>query len=774
MEFRKVLALRGPNIWARFPVLEAWVDLGTLPAPSSSDHVDFYNRLKSWLPSLPERPGSLGLAHVLENVVLELQIQTGAAVDFSRTAETAEPQVFRVAVQYEVEAHGRDCLSLAHQLCLAALHNSPCDPAKEIERLKFLYNETRFGPSTLAIVRAARDRGIPVHRLSVESLTQLGDGVRQRRFRTAVTDQTGAAAHEIAQDKELTKALLRQVGVPVPEGRPVTSPEDAWEAACEVGLPVVVKPRDGNHGRGVTLNLKCREHVMDAYRFALGAYRFGLAESEHAVLLERFAPGTEHRLLVVGGRMVAALRGEPDQVFGDGVHTVRELVEELNRDPRRGVFYRCLWLPVLLDEIALVTLEQQGLQFESIPEAGRKVIIHQNGEYTIDCTDEVHPEVAARAVLAAQTVGLDVAGMDIIATDISRPLEEQGGVIVEVNAGPAINMHLVPLVGKPRAVGAAILETMFAPGESGRIPLISVAGTEGRNVTTKLVAHVLRETGRQVGMTSAEGTFLNSRRLSRLDGTSAKSTRNILINPWVEAGVFETSAEGILHEGLGFDFCDVAVVTHLGENEDRDGEISSSEQAILQHTDSAYRTLMDSVASTGWAVLKADDPATAALAEHCRGGVVYFAQDEHHPLLSQHREQGGRVVFVRQQTVMLAEGSEERALISADQIPAAQAEHVLAAIGAVWALQISLETICEGLVSYLADAGSVKVCASACNGSGASHSSSSNGHSTHAGRNGSRNGKASHIAPSAMPASAGQPTAEEASLPASGSSEVTS
>lgn len=766
MEFRKVLALRGPNVWARFPVLEAWVDLGSQSALSPTNAANFYQRLKGWLPSLGDRSSKLNgkdtsaartetnLAHILENVALELQIYTAAPVEFACTAETADPRVYRVAVQYSEEGHGRACLALAHELCLAAFHDRPFNPALKIERLRWLYNEAAFGPSTKAIVQAARDRGIPIHRLCEESLTQLGDGVHQRRFRTAVTDQTGAIGHHIAQYKDLTKSFLRQVGVPVPEGRAVTSAEDAWEAAREVGLPVVVKPQDGNHGRGVSLNLKTREHVLEAYDCALSQAADG------GVLVESYAPGTEHRLLVVGGKMVAALRGEPDQVFGDGVQTVEELVNQLNRDPRRGEFYRCLWKPVLLDESAVFTLEQQGLQLNSIPEADRKVIIHQNGEYTIDCTEQVHPEVAARAVLAAQTVGLDVAGMDMIATDISRPLEEQGGVIVEVNAGPGINMHLVPLSGKRREVGQFILETMFPSGATGRIPMVAVAGTRGRTIATQRIGHILRHADLQFGMTTVEGTFFNARRLSRRDGTTATSVRNVRMNPWVQAGVFETSAEGIFHEGLGFDRCDVAVITHLGEEAERNAEIDTSEQPILQHTDSAYRTLMNSIAATGCAVLNANDPATAALAEHCCCGVVYFAFDERHPLLSRHREQGGRVVFVREQMVILADGIHETSLVSLEQIPTIDIELVLAVAGAAWSLHIPFKTIRTGLVSYSPAAiPADQPCTTSCNGQGASHSEASGSYKS----NGSHNGKSSHIAP----------TANEANMPASGSSEAT-
>ncbi len=364
-------------------------------------------------------------------------------------------QEYRLAVQFEEEQLARQTLASAVQLCLAAAGQGDYNPEAELSRLRSFADRYCLGPSTLSIVTAAQRRGIPTRRLDDRSLVQLGHGIHRRRIFTAETDRTSTIADDIAQDKELTKTLLRAVGVPVPAGRLVSDAADAWQAACEVGLPVVVKPRDANHGRGVSLNLSSRQQIEAAFQLA--------AVEGNGVLVESWARGAEHRLLVVADRMVAASRGEPEQVIGDGRHTILELVDELNRDPRRGLEFSFPLGKVELDALGLLTLEQQGYQPESVPATGVAVMIHYNGDLTTDETDEVHPDVAAQAVLAAQVVGLDVAGIDVIAGTLSRPLDEQKGVVIEVNAGPGLRMHLDPQRGTPRAVGELIAESLFSP-----------------------------------------------------------------------------------------------------------------------------------------------------------------------------------------------------------------------------------------------------------------------------------------------------------------------
>jgi cyanophycin synthetase len=717
MEFRKVLVLRGPNYWANFPVLEAWVDLGTLKDSPSDELPGFNDRLMAWLPTLIEHRCSIGerggfverlrrgtyQAHILEHVALELQSLSGIDVGFGRTRETSEEGVYKVAVEYQEEAVGRACLESAREICLAAVHDRPFDVAAELRRLRSLNQQTQLGPSTHSIVRAALARGIPARRLNTGSLVQLGYGSRQRRILAAETDRTGAIAESIAQDKELTRTLLRAVGVPVPEGRPVENAEDAWAAAQEIGLPVVVKPQFGNQGRGVATNLTTQQQVLSAYDAA--------RQEEATILVEQFAPGGDYRLLVVGDRVVAAARREPAQVVGDGRHTVEELVRIVNEDPRRGEDHATALSKIYLDAVALHVLADQGLSPNSVPPALSRVLIRRNanlstGGTATDVSELVHPEVAARAVEAARVIGLDIAGVDVVATDISRPLEEQRGVIVEVNAAPGLRMHLEPSAGKPRPVGDAIVGTMFADGETGRIPIVAVTGVNGKTTTTRFIAHILRGTGRRVGMTCTEGIYLDSRRIQSGDCSGPQSAQNVLLNPSVDAAVLETARGGILRAGLGFDRCDVAVVTNIGEGD----HLGLADIDTLDKLARVKRTVVDALAPTGVAVLNAQDPLVAEMATNCPGSVVFFSSEPNHPLIRAHRIKGGRAVVVRERMIMLCERDVEIPLVPLDRVPlthcgrvAFQVENTLAAVGAAWGLGLTRESIRSGLETFSGD-----------------------------------------------------------------------
>ncbi len=412
------------------------------------------------------------------------------------------------------------CLHTARELVLAAIHDRPFDVKGEIERLRDFSQEACLGPSTSAIVDAAKARNIPMRRLNAHSMVQFGYSAKLRRIQAAETDRSSAIAETIAQDKELTRILLKAVGVPVPEGRPVSDADDAWAAACDIGVPVVVKPRDGNQGRGVATNLTTREQIVAAYQAAL-------AESKQ-VVVERFAPGHDYRVLIVGGKVVAAARREPAQVLGDGIRTIRELVDLVNLDPRRGEHHATVLSKIKLDPVALGVLGDQGYTADSVPPAGTVVLIRRNGNLStggtaIDVTERVHPQVAARAVEAVQVIGLDIAGVDVVATDISAPLEEQGGVIVEINAAPGLRMHLQPSVGISRPVGEAIVATLFPDGDDGRIPIAAVTGTNGKTTTTRFIAHILRGKGLRVGMTCTDGIYVDSRRIDTGDCSGPRS-----------------------------------------------------------------------------------------------------------------------------------------------------------------------------------------------------------------------------------------------------------
>ncbi|MGA2619822.1 MAG: cyanophycin synthetase [Thermoguttaceae bacterium] len=716
MEFRKVLALRGPNIWTNAPVLEVWVDLGGLDRPST-EFPGFSERLMAWLPTMIEHRCSIGQrggffqrlrdgtypGHILEHVTLELQSLAGVEVGFGRARETSQPGVYRVVVKYHEETLARECLAAARELILAAIADRPVDLKAEIDRLRELAHEVCLGPSTKAIVAAALARGIPVRRLNSCSLVQLGYGARQRRIQAAETDRTGAIAEQIAQDKELTRLLLRSVGVPVPEGRPVVDADDAWAAACEIGLPVVVKPRDGNQGRGVATNLSTQEQVRAAYQAAL-------LESKQ-VIVERFASGHDYRLLCVGGKIVAAARREPAQVAGDGLHTVKELIDLTNLDPRRGEHHATVLSKIKLDAVALGVLADQGLTPDSVPPPGTVVLIRRNGNLStggtaIDVTERVHPQVAARAVEAAQVIGLDVAGVDVVAADISAPLEEQGGVIVEVNAAPGLRMHLEPSVGISRPVGEVIIGTLFPEGQDGRIPIAAVSGTNGKTTTARFLAHILRGAGLRVGMTCTDGIYIDGRRIDSGDCSGPKSAAAVLMNPAVEAAVFETARGGILREGLAFDRCDVAVVTNIGQGD----HLGLNEVHTAEDLAKVKRCIVDVVPPSGTAVLNANDPLVVAMEPYCAGKICYFALDGNHPVIVRHRHAGGQALFVRDNTVLLAEGPSEQALLPLERVPLTRGgrvgfhvENTLAAVAAALALAVPPDVIRARAESFAAD-----------------------------------------------------------------------
>jgi len=716
MEFRRVLALRGPNIWANYPVLEAWVALGELDRPST-DFPGMAERIMAWLPSMIEHRCSIGQrggffqrlrdgtypCHILEHVTLELQSLIGIDAGFGRARETSEKGVYRVVIEYKEESVARACLATARELVLAAIHDQPFDVKSHIERLRDLAQRSCLGPSTQAIVDAALARGIPVRRLNNESLVQLGHGARQRRFRAAETDRTSSIAEAIAQDKELTRLLLRSLGVPVPEGRPVASAADAWEAACDIGLPVVVKPQDGNQGRGVATNLTTREQVVEAYQAA--------REESRDVVVEKFALGHDYRLLVVGGRVIAAARREPAQVLGDGTRTVAQLVDLANQDPRRGEHHATVLSKLKLDAVALAVLAGQGLTPDSVPPAGSVVLVRRNGNLStggtaIDVTERVHPQVAARALEAAAVIGLDIAGVDVVANDISVPLEEQGGVVVEVNAAPGLRMHLQPSVGLSRPVGKAIVELLVPAGQDGRIPIAAVSGVNGKTTTTRFLTHILRGQGLKVGMTSTDGIYIDGRRIDSGDCSGPWSAGAVLLNPTVDAAVFETARGGILRAGLGFDRCDVAVVTNIGDGD----HLGLNDIHTVEALAKVKRTIVDVVPPSGTAVLNATDPLVVGMEPYCAGKICYFALDENHPVIVRHRKAGGQAVFVRQDTIILAEGARESPLLPLARVPlcrggqvAFHVENTLAAVAAAVALHVPHEIIRARAETFAAD-----------------------------------------------------------------------
>ncbi|MFT4174666.1 MAG: cyanophycin synthetase [Rhodocyclaceae bacterium] len=707
MEVSRIRALRGPNLWNRRTAIEAIVTCSENEC-AIDEMAGFEARLRERFPEIGHiQPVELGqpvsLADVLEFAALGLQAQAGCPVTFSRTARTLTSGVFQVVVEYSEEDVGRLAFELAEALIDAARNDAPFDRDAAVARLRELDEDIRLGPSTGAIVTAAATRGIPFRRLTAGSLVQFGWGSRQRRIQAAETDRTSAISESIAQDKELTKTLLQAAGVPVPMGRPVVSLEDAWDAMREIGGPVVVKPRDGNQGKGVTVNIETREHLEVAYTAA--------AEVSEDVLVESYIPGNDFRLLVVGHQLVAAARRDPPHVIGDGVHTIRELVDVVNQDPRRGEGHATSLTKMRLDDIALARLATQNLSADSVPAKGARVVLRNNanlstGGTATDVTDDVHPDVAARAVAAAQMIGLDVCGVDVVCETVLKPLEEQGGGVVEVNAAPGLRMHLSPSFGKGRAVGEAIVSNMFADGEDGRIPVVAVTGTNGKTTTVRLIAHLIASSGLRVGMTNTDGVYINGRVTDTGDCSGPRSARNVLLHPDVDAAVFETARGGMLREGLAFDRCKVAVVTNigLGDHLGLNFITTVEDLAVLK------RVIVQNVAPDGMAVLNAADPNVAAMADNCPGAVTFFALDRHHPIMATHRAQGRRVVYVDGDAIVAVEGNAQYR-VPLGGVPLTrggsisfQVENTMASVAAAWALGMDWDVIRAGLTTFVGHA----------------------------------------------------------------------
>jgi cyanophycin synthetase len=675
MKLTSVRTLRGSNLWSNDTAIQADVNVGVRQAL------------------------------VLAELARDLQVEAGCDVAFAKAVAPPRQGDARVVVGYTEEAVGRRALELAAEL-LSGEPNVRERTAVQQELRKLLHAE-QLGPSTNSIAAAARARGIYVRRVTDGSLVQLGQGARQRRIWAAETDQTGAIGESIAQNKDLTKLLLAKVGVPVPMGRVVKTADAAWAAAKEIGASVVVKPLKGNQGKRVVVGLTTEQEVRDA--FALANYR------NSDVLVEQQVFGDDYRLLIIGGKLVAAARRDPPSVVGDGKQSIRDLVATANEDPRRGDDHSTSLSKLLLDEIAEEVLAAQGLNFDSVPASGKTVLLRRNANLSTggtakDVTDEVHPEVVERAIEAARMVGLDIAGVDVVATSIRVPLDVSGGAVVEVNAAPGLRMHLDPSEGQGRAVGEAIIDSMFRPGDDARIPVIAVTGTNGKTTTVRCIAHILKGIGHTVGLTCTDGIFVDGRRVDTGDCSGPKSARLVLSHPLVNAAVLETARGGILREGLGFDFCDVAVVTNIADGD----HLGMAGIETASQLASVKETIVRAVSPKGVAVLNANDALCVKMAANCPGDVIYFSRQLDCAVLAAHRQAGGRYVTVKDGYIVLGQGEQLTRVALVDTVPLThggrigfEVDNVLAATAACWSVGVPKEILQGRLGSFQGDVGTV-------------------------------------------------------------------
>jgi len=718
MVIQSIVFLRGPNIWTYSSAIEAVIDIGDLEDCPSDVVPGLYERLVAWLPSLIEHRCSPGVrggflqrlrtgtwpCHILEHVTLALQdLSDGPGHGFGRARETDTRGVYKVVISGWQEQVTRAALYAGRDLVMAAIEDRPYDLEAALEHLRELRQDLCLGPSTASIVLAAIDRTIPTVRLSSGNLIQLGYGNQQRRIWTAETDHTSAIAETISRDKNLTKFLLESCGVPIPTGRAVENALDAWEAAQELGLPVVVKPIDGNHGRGVFINLDTQQEIEAAYTIAV--------DEGSGVLVERYILGNEHRLLIVNGKLVAAAKGQAALVTGDGIHTIHELIAlQINSDPRRGRGENQPLNRIRIDSAARLELKRQGFDADSIAPTGCEVLIQRNGNVAFDCTDDVHPDVAEIAAIAAKAVGLDVAGIDLVTEDISRPLSQTGGAIVEVNAGPGLLMHLKPAEGLPRDVGKAIIEYMFPPEDQKIFPVIGVSGSSGTTLVTRLVFHLLTLNGVLTGLSNSNEVKVGNRALSSAVSSSWSNTQRLLLNCQIEAAVVENTGMQILTEGLHYNRCLVGIVTDIKFDEVFQGP-SVFYHALKTETDllKIYRTQIDVVYASGVGILNADDVNVATLAQYCDGSVIFFSRDQNSIVIQTHLAEENRAVLLDDDQIILAQGTARTHFCNMSDLPAWAVDHsnaqeamiaVLASVAAAWALNLPVDLIRSGLKSY--------------------------------------------------------------------------
>ena len=709
--------LRGPNIHAESPCLLSVLDLDDLYGVSTRDSPHFTEALLNLLPSLADylvptgQPGGFAqrlregtyLARVVEHVTLGLQCLVGAPIAFGRTRPvTGKPGQYRVVIAYQQEKVAQPAFALAVDIVDALAHGKPFDLEPRLQELRDVAEHYAIGTSTAAVLAAAQERGIPVQRITEDAnLFQLGWGAKQKRIQATVTGETSTIAVRIASDKQLTKQLLQEAGVPVPQGETVSSIEDALRVARKLAVPVTVKPLDANQSKGVTVDCRTDSEVEQAYAFA--------RKHGRRIIVERFVEGADYRVLVAGGKVAAASCRRPAHVVGDGSSTVRELVDVENTNPARGAGHTNILTKIALDAHAEELLRKQGYVPDAVPPAGTIVYLRGNANLSTggtaeDVTDLLPESTRRLCVRAAAKIGLDVAGIDIVCRDIAVPLDEQGGAVIEVNAAPGIRMHEHPSSGQARDAGDAIVEGLFGHGD-GRIPVIALTGTNGKTTTTLLMAHTVRLAGRVTGVTTTHGVYIDGKQVASGDCTGYWSARTVLASPDVEFAVLETARGGILKRGLAFDRCDVGIVLnvaadHLGLDGVDTIEDLAQVKAVVPM--SASRAV----------VLNAEDPLCVAMARriHPDVEIIYFAMEADNPVLLRHLEEGGRATYFQDNAIVVADATYHQELVRVESMPIAfggraryNIANALAAAAGLMASGFTNLQIATGLSTFVSD-----------------------------------------------------------------------
>lgn len=667
---------RGPNIYSLKPVIKLLIDIEELEERPSSKIDKFTDRLIEWIPSLYDHRCSEGvpggfilrlregtwMGHIIEHISLELQCLVGTPVGYGKCRSAGQPGLYNVIYSYVEEKVGLRAGKMAIRLVEHLVYGNEFDFKEEMSSLIRTLEKTSYGPSTQAMIDKAKERNIPVLRLNDRNLVQLGHGVYQKRIEATVTSMTNLISVDIASDKELTKKLLDDVGIPVPKGEVVDNIADALEAAHDIGYPVVVKPLDGNHGKGVAIGIKTDADLTKAIEIA--------QTYSEDVIIERYVKGRDHRILVINNELIAVAERVPAHVIGDGQHTIKELVDITNQDPRRGEGHEKPLTKIFINAESERLITEQGFTLESIPEKGKTVYLKytaniSTGGTAIDRTDDIHFSNIEMAKRAARVIGLDVAGIDFITDDITKPVEETKGAICEVNAGPGFRMHVHPTEGRPRDVATPVLNMLFPPNTPSRIPIVSVTGTNGKTTTVRMIAHILKMAGKKVGLTTTDGLYIDGKKILTGDLTGPWSAQMVLRDPTVDFAVLETARGGILRSGLGFDQCQIGIITNIAEDHLGLRGIETVEELAF-----VKALVIEVVERDGYAILNAENEHCVKLAERAGGKLAYFALNPDNELLQQHRNAGGTVITLVDNVIKIFQGTYEIPVINIHSIPA--------------------------------------------------------------------------------------------------------
>lgn len=677
MKILKIQALRGPNLWSvqRKKLIQMRLDLEEMEQFPTNKIEGFRERIEAMFPTMIEHRCSEGvrggffsriergtwMGHVIEHIALEIQTLAGMETGFGRTRETKTPGIYNVVFSYTEESVGMFAAESSVAIAEALIAGTDYDVEADIQKMREIRERVRLGPSTGSIVDEAVARDIPWIRLGTNSLVQLGYGVNQMRFQATITCKTSNIAVDIACNKEETKRMLDLASIPVASGSICVDEEDLENTIKKIGYPIVIKPLDGNHGKGASINVVTWEDAVAGLEYA--------KKYSRRVIVEKFITGFDFRVLVIDNKLVAAAKREPAHVIGDGKQTIQQLIDETNRDPRRGYGHENVLTQIDVDRDTLDLLEKLNYTIDSVPKNGEIVYLKSTanlstGGTSIDVTDMMHPENIFLCERISRVIGLDICGIDIMAENLTQPLKENGGCILEVNAAPGFRMHLAPSEGLPRNVAAPVIDMLYPPGKPSRIPIIAVTGTNGKTTTTRLLAHIVKNNGFKVGFTTSDGIYIQNHMMEKGDTTGPLSAEYILKDPTVEFAVLETARGGILRAGLGFSRCDIAIITNIQED-----HLGLADIHTLDDLARVKSVVVRSVKKDGWAILNAEDEQCLKIANELSCNIAYFSMDENNPTVQKFAKEGKIVAVYENGFITIKKGEWKIRVERATHVP---------------------------------------------------------------------------------------------------------